>query len=176
VPCNRRACHDQRSIATYRQWGAWSTCSRTCGGGGQRQRFAACSSTAPDSCVDKQQLESCGMSACVRERSSADKRTAGLWSSWSVWSDCSQRCGGGDERRRRVCSAGGGCTGKALESRVCNPHSCAMWGGWGHWSACSTTCATAAGTRRRIRNCYGFGDCAGSDDSTEACAGMYTSC
>ncbi len=52
------------------------------------------------------------------------------WSRFSDWGECSVSCGGGIQQRRRevlVQAENGGrrCVGRAEESRICNPHSCA---------------------------------------------------
>ena len=51
------------------------------------------------------------------------------WNDFGKWSDCSQDCGGGWQRRSRTVNqkaAFGGkqCDGCAAETRACNTHAC----------------------------------------------------
>ena len=51
------------------------------------------------------------------------------WNDFGKWSDCSQDCGGGWQRRSRTVkqkAAFGGkqCDGCAAETRACNTHNC----------------------------------------------------
>ena len=54
----------------------------------------------------------------------------GSWSSWGIWSDCSQSCGGGSQTRRRACTSpspsngGVGCPGRDVQNRSCNGNGC----------------------------------------------------
>ena len=52
----------------------------------------------------------------------------GEWSEWSGWAECSLTCGGGDQRRYRICggTANGGndCEGPAEAWQKCNIQEC----------------------------------------------------
>ena len=61
---------------------------------------------------------------------SPDTPVNGGWSEWSSWSTCSYTCGGGTQKRVRLCSepfaANGGleCSGQPEEFRPCNEQLC----------------------------------------------------
>jgi hypothetical protein len=97
------------------------------------------------------------------------------WTSWSLWSKCTTRCGGGKQSRARSCKTDTKdgfrrylagefsfkryleltpmCTGEAFEHRVCNRHICgASWSPWMSWSECSKSCGFG-GQQARHRDC-----------------------
>ena len=103
----------------------------------------------------------------------------GDWSSWEPWSTCDKDCGGGIERRYRVCEdfsdTGTYCEGRNSQEKACNTAGCAIgkelvsvnhrifkspgvlcvdgnWGGWTCWSDCTVTCGSS-GHRNRVRHC-----------------------
>lgn len=54
----------------------------------------------------------------------------GGWGPWSLWDSCSVTCGGGLQRRHRLCNNpapkynGKDCLGDSKASRLCNSQSC----------------------------------------------------
>lgn len=54
----------------------------------------------------------------------------GNWSAWTPWSDCTAKCNGGIQTRRRSCSnplpqrGGQSCAGNINEWRMCNSYTC----------------------------------------------------
>lgn len=89
------------------------------------------------------------------------------WSAWGPWSECSVSCGGGIQRKTRVCESRGECLGSAVQTKPCNTHKClSEWGCWSDWSPCSVSCGW--GIKKRYRNCLGT-DCEGAPVEEEAC-------
>ena len=48
----------------------------------------------------------------------------GSWGLWQEWGSCSELCGGGNQKRIRVCNGGADCIGLDEESVPCNEDSC----------------------------------------------------
>lgn len=78
-----------------------------------------------------------------------------LWSTWSAWSPCSVSCGGGVQRRERVCNNRGhgnsGCSGLSVQEQQCNQEPCPIegWSEWTPWSRCDNL----SGEQQRKRQC-----------------------
>ncbi|CAL4058639.1 unnamed protein product, partial [Meganyctiphanes norvegica] len=116
----------------------------------------------------------------------------GAWSSWSSWSGCSNRCGRGQQRRLRTCTApapangGAACQGSAMQkadcSNLCPGGECedepceealhGSWASWSSWSTCSSDCR-----HHRIRECsapspaHGGRECQGDSMKSQNCTG-----
>ena len=75
----------------------------------------------------------------------------GQRSSFSDWSSCSAKCGGGRQWRVAACS-GSQCIGTSLEERGCNTQPCdGSWSCWSAWAGCEA--GGGEGTRTRERSC-----------------------
>ncbi|KAL9971012.1 hypothetical protein ACROYT_G023488 [Oculina patagonica] len=111
----------------YTNWGRWTECDVTCGGG-HRQRSRACTNPVPEygglNCThvgDTEQSDVCNTRPCAQP---------GGWSGWSVWSSCSRSCGSGSTTRRRTCTApppsygGADCAGEGQERKACKIQDC----------------------------------------------------
>ncbi|KAK3083453.1 hypothetical protein FSP39_022988 [Pinctada imbricata] len=158
-------------------WGAWATCSLTCGGGSQ-SRTRSCSNPAPQyggaSCGgSSRSTQSCNTHNCPID---------GNWGNWGSWATCSVTCGGGSQNRQRSCSnprpqyGGASCVGSVQSTQACNTHHCPIDGGlssWSAWGTCTVTCG--GGTQDRTRTCtnprpqYGGAPCSGTTSQTQAC-------
>ncbi|KAM6977691.1 SCO-spondin [Aplochiton taeniatus] len=104
----------------WSQWGGWSGCSDSCGGG-IKFRLRQCDNPAPQSggrgCVGvTEQQKDCNTHNC-------SDSGLGPWQHWSQWSVCSVSCGGGEQSRRRACSSPP-CPGLSKQSKTCNTQVC----------------------------------------------------
>jgi len=123
-------------------------CTKTCGGGTRRLRRTI--TVAPDggaACPPLEAEEECNSQPCP-----VDCRLG----SWSGWSSCSARCGGGVRQRSRHIKTpakhGGEPCERTEEAEACNMQSCnrnCVLGRWGKWSACSKACGVGVMVRTR---------------------------
>lgn len=167
----------------YSTWSAFSSCSKTCGGG-IKTRTRKCDNPAPvgagrDCLRFGLPVESvaCNSHSCPIH---------GGYSSWSTFSTCSTSCQGGIQVRTRNCTkpppqnGGMNCSrlGPPRETRSCSSDPCPIDGGYGEWSGfsqCSVTCD--GGRTRRTRKCdnprpsYGGKDCSmlGPNEEIKTC-------
>lgn len=95
-----------------------------------------------------------------------DPPVNGNWSSWSDWTICSQSCGMGMKRRKRVCNSpvpqheGSKCVTLPNKTALnetevvsCTMKECPVngqWGSWGNWTLCTSTCSGGIQERRRF--------------------------
>lgn len=143
-------------------WSPWGGCAATCGGG---QRFRtrevvqeALPGGAP--CAgDVHEAESCAEIPC-------DTSIDCIISHWSYWSECSSKCGQGQQvRQRKILQAaqpgGAGCDGELLQvqgcqgrktSTTCNDDVDCQWGFWSDWSSCQEAEYCGLGFRTRTRD------------------------
>ncbi|XP_078695686.1 coadhesin-like [Branchiostoma floridae x Branchiostoma belcheri] len=121
TPEDRKPCDNLPPCAVdgvWSPWMVWSNCSVTCGVGHQT-RNRRCDNPEPlhggANCTgtpeDRKPCEN--LPPCA---------VAGVWSPWTVWSNCSVTCGDGERTRRRTCDnprpqhGGANCTGNAIPS------------------------------------------------------------
>lgn len=157
-------------------WGAWSSCTTTCGGGQQQRQRSVVRQPANGGreCPVLTETQVCGSYPCPKDCE---------MSPWSEWSACSAICGEGKTfRSRRITSAAsvdppGLVCGATREDAACFspagpcPSDCEL-GEWSEWSDCSALCG--GGTRQRFRRVEAFEvgggrPCTGSKEDTEAC-------
>lgn len=126
------------------EWGPWSSCSKTCGGGTKKRYRTVLSG---HSCPSLSEKASCNTRPCPVDC---------VLGKWSSWSPCTKACGGGTQfRTRKVIrdwDHNGKRCGSMRETRSCNTKSCAVdcvVGNWGPWSMCSKLCG--GGKRYRVR-------------------------
>uniref|UniRef100_A0A452RVF6 Uncharacterized protein n=1 Tax=Ursus americanus TaxID=9643 RepID=A0A452RVF6_URSAM len=103
------------------EWSPWSLCSSTCGRG-FRDRTRTCRPPqfGGNPCEGpEKQTKFCNIALCPVD---------GKWQSWASWGGCSVTCGGGTQRRERVCSGpffgGAACQGPQDEYRQCSAQRC----------------------------------------------------
>ncbi|XP_041359749.1 SCO-spondin-like isoform X3 [Gigantopelta aegis] len=144
-------------------WESWSPCSETCGEGTQtRSRSCKGPFHGGRECLGSQmQTQACQDKACPVD---------GYWRHWLEWGPCNVTCGGGRQKRERVCVepqyGGKACSGAAVEWRDCGTNNCPVdghWMDWGQWGTCNVSCG--GGIQKRSRECYqgqhGGIDCVG---------------
>uniref|UniRef100_A0A3B4ZIA7 Spondin-like TSP1 domain-containing protein n=1 Tax=Stegastes partitus TaxID=144197 RepID=A0A3B4ZIA7_9TELE len=133
-----RDCQGPRQETTYCQrncswteWGAWGSCSRSCGvGQQQRIRTFLIPGTNGSWCEDilggNLEHRFCNIKFLAEFLSP----TLHCWSRWSPWSRCDKRCGGGRSIRTRSCSSpppkngGKKCEGEKNQVKPCNTKPC----------------------------------------------------
>lgn len=140
------------------EWSDWTPCSQTCGEG-QTSRFRTITEHAKHggrACegVTRETIPCTGNAECPW----VDCK----WGDWSLWSECSRSCGGGNKGRTRDIAdipTRGGKQCDASKKEViepCNTHRCddmgddGQWSDWSGWGTCSATCK--AGVQARTRN------------------------
>ncbi|XP_025110684.1 A disintegrin and metalloproteinase with thrombospondin motifs adt-1-like isoform X2 [Pomacea canaliculata] len=155
----------------WMDWGAWSSCSLSCGGG-RRTRARVCygSGHAGTVCLgNATESVDCNTNPCPVD---------GVWNVWGAWGVCTQTCGNGTRMRDRKCNGpfygGANCTGPWQDTEYCSPSPCPMDGyfhDWADWSTCTVTCGGGSQWRNRVCQppLYGGRTCVGVANETQAC-------
>jgi len=157
--CNTQTCKSDCKVS---DWGSWSTCSKTCGGGIRTHTRTVINKPCDGgaSCPPLSESEPCNTQPCV-----IDCKVSG----WSAWSTCSKTCGGGTQKRTRTvttwpCSNGAQCPA-LTETQNCNTQACSTdckVSDWSSWSACTKGCGGGTTTRTRTvttQPCNGGASC-----------------
>ncbi|XP_022240552.1 semaphorin-5A-like isoform X1 [Limulus polyphemus] len=116
----------------WTEWSAWSACSQTCGLAVKTRR-RTCGNPSPAYggriCLGPEREEI----YCTTNPPCPGPilpPVDGLWSDWSVWTECTALCGGGIQMRQRKCNSpapkngGRECLGCDHDYQQCNTHSC----------------------------------------------------
>ena len=155
-------CNTDTKCPTWSEWSQPTKCSKDCGGGIKlRTRHCLHASNYECSLIfDDAKFISedvCNTQECP------------MWSTWSLYSECSKSCGNGIKQRSRNCLYGDptNCPGEAVQSSVCNNKECPRLSDWSYWSACSVTCGS--GTKIRTRKCVHGANCDGELIETVEC-------
>ncbi|XP_053381729.1 ectin-like [Mercenaria mercenaria] len=117
---------EQAIDGEWSNWGMWTTCSDSCGGG-TKSRNRSCSNPTPSTngkqCMGNfEQIGQCNKQLCLG--------IDGGWSNWGDWNTCSDSCGGGIKSRNRSCSNptpstnGKQCMGNFEQIGQCNKQLC----------------------------------------------------
>ncbi|KAI6209515.1 hypothetical protein M3Y96_00229400 [Aphelenchoides besseyi] len=162
----------------WSEWTPFSNCSDLCNG--QRSRSRYCTNPNPQhggkQCVGNDfELQSCS-ETCIGS-------TAGKWSNFTEWTNCSSQCGFSFKSRHRLCNApkpengGRSCNGLAHMTSVCRTSLCpnstdGLLTQWSNWTECeSVNCGR--GMRTRTRSCIpptnGGAPCFGRTTQIQPC-------
>ena len=91
--CNTHSCPTNCVVGTF---GAWSTCSQSCGiGSQQRSRTHVEPRFGGKACPHENEARSCNKQACPID---------GSVGAWAAWSTCTKSCGSGSQKRTRACT------------------------------------------------------------------------
>merc|ERR1719378_1648413 len=160
-PCNTHAC--PRNCVT-RGWGAYTTCTKSCGGGSQRRSRVQIEPRFGDrACPHYTETRACNTHACPRNC---------VTRGWQSWTTCTKSCAGGSQRRSRVQIEprfGGKACPHYTETRACNTHVCPIDCGvatWGSWDKCTKPCGIGRQTRTRthVQPKFGGKSCPATQD------------
>eukprot|EP00930_Biecheleria_cincta_P048800 TRINITY_DN34064_c0_g1_i1.p1 TRINITY_DN34064_c0_g1~~TRINITY_DN34064_c0_g1_i1.p1 ORF type:complete len:1651 (+),score=328.54 TRINITY_DN34064_c0_g1_i1:184-4953(+) len=179
MSCNGYDCLDDRDCS-FGSWSQWSECSASCEGQQKRLRnIDVPGSGSGRSCEGPlQELRPCNgpednrfgkkAEAC----GFAEKQNCEL-GSWTAWSMCSKRCGGGTQQRKREIlrqarMGGEPCADHMEEVQHCSTMPCGevmdcLWGDWAGWGKC-TKCD---GEKVRVREVQHLGN-----DKGKPCAAL----
>lgn len=146
--CNKQACGTDCVVSN---WSAWTTCTRTCGGGSRSRTRTVVSQPQNGGavCPELQQFEICNPQPCVGPQPC-------IMSDWSAFGSCTKTCGGGTMTRTRYVTQpainGGTACGSTVDEVPCNtnpcPQDCVM-SDWSDWNTCSASCGGGTQTRTR---------------------------
>lgn len=161
--CSIQTCVNKRDCSMG-TWAPWSTCelsaserARDVGTSyGQRSRTRPLNASVADGA---------GCTGSTKETEGCNTYVAlpgdCQLSLWTMWSQCSKTCGGGQTQRQRAiikpASHGGSCPGAdTAEAMGCNMQPCGVpandcqLGKWSEWQACPVTCGKSQSSRFRV--------------------------
>jgi len=170
-PCNTQFCPID---CVWGEWEEWGPCSATCGPTTQTATrvISVPAEWGGEECTDENsKTQDCVDSpACPVDC---------VWDDWSLWSECSEECDGGEQERTReqvpAQNGGASCPDSASEKRDCNTDACpgdCVWDEWTRWTPCSVTCGvgTQSTLRYVLTPAVGAGKpCSGSASATQSC-------
>jgi len=148
-----RACDEApcKVACVLSEWGAWSKCSKACGGGVQvslRNIFKE-ATNAPSCSKNLSRERSCNTQVCPVDCAV---------SKWGEWQKCSKNCGGGETSRSRSITVKPKFDGKECPNEIqtlgCNSQACesvCKMSFWTPWSSCTKSCGTGIIERTRSR-------------------------
>ena len=157
--CNTGACAVDCTVGA---WHAWSTCTKTCGGGARSRsrdvRYAAAHGGKP--CPALGETVACATGACPPKCTGTECDCQ--MAQWGSWGSCTTTCGIGHRQRDRVvhrpaltgqpCCAFGAPCGALTDLSSCEPKACPVdckVGAWSAWTPCSLSCGAGSTTRFR---------------------------
>lgn len=175
--CNEHPCPIHGG---YTSWSEFSECSKSCGNGTSR-RTRRCSNPAPQ--FGGRNCSRLGSDIGVQQCYLRPCPIDGGLSEWSNFTECTQLCNGGQQKRSRQCNnpapkhGGQNCSrlGPATDVQSCNTFPCPIHGGYSEWTgfdSCTRTCG--GGMLIRRRNCtnpppaHGGRDCSSLGPSLES--------
>ncbi|XP_006887346.1 PREDICTED: SCO-spondin [Elephantulus edwardii] len=156
LSCTTQPCPPPAHCA-WSGWSAWSTCSHSCGPGGQQSRFRSSTSGswAPECREEQSQSQPCVQSPCP-PLCVQNSRLRTLGDHW-LQESCEQ------------CS----CTPEGV---MCDDTGCAAsdaWTSWSSWSSCPVSCGGSSQVRTRActssASIPGGRPCSGPDSEVQSC-------
>ena len=130
--CNQFACPRN---CIFGDFGAWTTCTKSCGTGSQRRsRSVQQPQNGGSACPHTAETRSCNRHSCPKNCIIRD---------FGAWTTCTKSCGGGSQRRTRDNTQpvnGGTACPHSAETRPCNTHACprnCVTRGWTAWTTCA---------------------------------------
>lgn len=158
----------------WAEWGNFTECSQTCGGGFQtRSRVIESPPLYGGAACEGDAFES---TKCHEDPCPIDCE----WNEFGDWTECSKPCDSGLQTRERTVkveaqNGGEACSGLALAERVCNVHNCAVncaYEEWDDYTNCTVECG--GGTQFRLRGirvaaAYGGAECDGDIKEEQSC-------
>eukprot|EP00927_Polykrikos_kofoidii_P046142 TRINITY_DN40342_c0_g1_i1.p1 TRINITY_DN40342_c0_g1~~TRINITY_DN40342_c0_g1_i1.p1 ORF type:complete len:1783 (+),score=246.39 TRINITY_DN40342_c0_g1_i1:177-5525(+) len=162
VPCSAHCDEGPAMDCEHSPWTPWSACPVTCGGGqvlGFVVRFRTVTQYPRGSgepCDGgTNESQPCSLAPCP-------KGVDCDWGQWTLWSDCSASCGGGERSRSRnidqvarnggrECAEGDSMFLESCNTQRCQPtvRDCEL-SDWSEWQMCSVTCDGGHQLRSRI--------------------------
>ena len=140
--CSTEACDCAITAAS-----AWSTCTKTCGGGSQTRTISRRPAFQNAVCPDTQQTQGCHMENCPVDCA---------MDTFGDWGACSRTCGTGERTRSRKVLTYPAFGGKQClhvdETQVCNTSNCPVdceASSFGDWTPCTATCGGGLQIRQR---------------------------
>jgi len=163
----------------FDDWSYWGKCSKTCGGGMQKQTrevYTPAKNQGLPCQGETERVRPCAEEHCVEPPHEVVNCKFG---EWGYWNECSQTCGGGQMQRSRKIEVypnkyGAPCAREStLEVTECGSAPCeckdCVWGEWSYWGAC-----TCEGLQERHRSVASHRDscgmpCIGAKVETQMC-------
>lgn len=164
--CNKQECGTDCLVSN---WSAWSTCTRTCGGGTRSRTRTIVRQPANGgmACPELIEREVCNSQECTGPQPC-------LLSDWTDFGACTKLCGGGTRTRTRYVLQlpmnGGTACDVTTQELPCNTNACpqdCVMTDWSNWEDCSATCGGGIQTRTRsvsIQPANGGADCPRTPD------------
>eukprot|EP00931_Biecheleriopsis_adriatica_P047950 TRINITY_DN27682_c0_g2_i1.p1 TRINITY_DN27682_c0_g2~~TRINITY_DN27682_c0_g2_i1.p1 ORF type:complete len:1370 (-),score=205.40 TRINITY_DN27682_c0_g2_i1:43-4152(-) len=175
-PSKVETCNDQPCPVNceWLDWSHWSICSKTCSGGEKnRSRTRSPERFGGRPCQgDEAEKLACNTEGCPVDC---------MLSTWSEWTACSKRCGGGSIMRFREITlqaknGGDACLGKLEQDSPCNEDPCPVdceWDDWSEWSVCPVSCGGGLLTSKRNKiqtEMHGGRPCSENATKVKSCA------